>query len=335
MNHPHPTPHDTSGGVARRAVVKGAAWSVPVVAVAAAVPAHAASVTDPNLAVEVNDIPLVSVQVLSQNQPGFTYTATAGTVAAGTQITISTGGTASINAGNFVFEGAQISLAGIGGTTATFTTLQDLPEGQSFTIGLTGLTVNVIGTYTTRIVTPDTVQDDDIAIMTAGGVGVGSALGAFICFDVQGGEHAPLPDLAMDVSIDFNWCSTVGLSTSRRPSFTIKVSGGTIPAGTPFLLYSSSALSVASGTWTAGGQGLSLDLLGGGSQAAEFTAPRAITATTPLTVQFEGSISLNLNSTFYLAYLGNDTSPADNAKGMTVTGVTLLGATVASCQRIS
>ncbi|WP_018155597.1 hypothetical protein [Demetria terragena] len=329
----HFTSDESRRPVARRAIVQGAAWSVPVIALATAAPAHAASTA--NLAVTATNCSLVNVAVLSANQPGFTYTATEGTVPAGTEITISTGGTAAVNVGNFVFPGATLSVASIGGTTATFRTSRALNGGESFTIGLTGLSVNGIGTYTTRIVTPDTIQTDDIAIMSAGGVGVGTAVGAFVCFDPQAGTVAPVPDLAMDVQIDFGWCQTVGLSLTNRPSFQIRVTGGTIPAGTQFLLYSTSALSVGTGSWTAGGSNLGLSLLGSGGQAAQFTTPRAISPTTPLTIQREGALDIGVNSTYYLAYLGNDTAPANNARGMTVTGVRLGLVTVASCQRIT
>lgn len=331
MSSPNPGLSPDPSGVSRRTVVKGAAWTVPAVAVASAVPAQAASPTGNNLAVSVSDCSLVTIRVGGEN-PGFTYTVTEGTIPAGTQITITSGGTVALSAGNFVFDGLQLNLLGLGNGVATFETLQDMTVGQSIRIGLTGFTLNVIGTYTTNILTADDVQTDDIGIMNTGGVGLGS-LGVFICFDAAGGGEE-VPDLDFDVIVDYGWCATVGLGPAA--SFEIDASGGTIPAGTRFLLYSSAPLSLGIGNWTTGGgTALSLDLLGTGTQVAEFETPRDIAPGDPLTVEYQG-IQLNVASTFYLAYLGNDNDPANNATGMKVTGVTVpIIGTVANCERLT
>jgi len=327
---------DTSGDaapshVSRRLIVKGAAWSVPAVAVASAVPAFAAS-TDQNLRVTATNCSLVTLRILSNQMPGFTYEVTEGTVPAGTQIQITSGGVATLSSGNFQFDGG-LELLGIGSNVATFETQQDYTLGQTFTIGLRGLTVNVISTYTSRIITPDAVQSDDIAIMTAGGVGLGGVLGAFICFDPASPDAEPIPDLALNVNIKVNTCNTVML-LGALPKFVISAEGGTIPAGTQFLFYSTGALGAAIlGAWSYdSGKALSLDLLGLGSDAAIFATDRDITPSNPLTIQFKGLANIDANNTVYLAYLGNDTDPSDNAAGMTMTGATVLGTFTGSCQ---
>ncbi|MFD5224627.1 hypothetical protein ACFWHT_03310 [Microbacterium sp. NPDC058342] len=161
--------------MSRRTVVKGAAWSVPVIALSTAAPAFAASTQNNNLKVETVDCELITLGIAGSNFPGFRYTVTDGVIKAGTQIQITFGGLAAINAGNFELGGANgISLLNIGGNTATFELTQDYAANDpnlpsEFTIGLKGFTVNIVGVYTSRIITPDAVQDDNIAIMTAGG----------------------------------------------------------------------------------------------------------------------------------------------------------------------
>ena len=329
----HTATSELATGVSRRLVVKGAAWSVPAIAVASAVPAHAAS-TDQNLAVAANDCSLVTLRIGSDAMPGFTYTVTEGTVPTGTQITISSGGAVAINSGNFTLP-TGVSLLSVGGNVATFELQQDYTLGQSFTIGLKGLTINAIGTYTTDIITPDAVQNDDIAIMTAGGVGLGGVIGAFICF-TPGTAGAPtIPDLALNIDVAVTNCPAIAL-LGNRPQFTISVDGGdTIPAGTPFVFYSTAALSAGLlGAWTFdSGTALSLDALGIGSDAAVFTTSRDITSGTPMVIRFEGLASLDVNNTFYLAYLGNDADPSDNAGGMIVTGSGLGPLFLGTCQK--
>lgn len=321
----------SSQGFSRRTVVKGAAWSVPVIAMSTAAPAFAAS-TQNNLKVETVDCELITLGIAGSNFPGFRYTVTEGIIKTGTQIQVTFGGLAAINAGNFELGAANgVSLLNIGGNVATFALTRDYVAGENFTIGLKGFSVNIVGLYTSRIITPDAVEDDDIAIMTAGGVGVGSLLGAFICFD-SGDENVPnVTKVDYDIQVKLQKCDWLTLGSI--PTFRIGVVGGTIPMGTTFLMYGSSVATLAPGSWNVDGAGGSaLDLLGTGSNAWTFRTPRDITPSTPLDVKFTG-VGIFAAQTWYLAYLGEDVDPTNNAAGMQLTGVTLGIATVATCQK--
>lgn len=315
----------------RRTIVKGAAWSVPVIAMSTAAPAFAAS-TRNNLKVETVDCELITLGIAGSNFPGFRYTVTEGIIKKGTQIQITFGGLAAINAGNFELGAANgISLLNIGGNVATFELTRDYLVGENFTIGLKGFSVNIVGLYTSRIITPDAVQDDNIAIMTAGGVGVGSLLGAFICFDSGDDNVPPVTKVDYDIQVSIQKCQWLTLGSI--PTFRIGVVGGTIPQGTTFIMYGSSVATLAPGSWNVDGSvGSALDILGTGSNAWTFRTPRDITPSTPLDVKFTG-VGIFAAQTWYLAYLGEDINAANNAAGMQITGVTLGFATVATCQK--
>lgn len=115
-------------GVSRRTIAKGAAWSVPVVAVGAAAPAASASTT--------NDIGAFSLDgscgLLGTVNQGFTLAAS-GTapVPAGSVVTITGSGLASVTAINLSNQIANVT---IGSNSATIVLNQDLPAGQVLTM---------------------------------------------------------------------------------------------------------------------------------------------------------------------------------------------------------
>lgn len=100
----------TTSHLSRRTVVKGAAWSVPVIAVAAAAPAAAASETTEVSNFSING----DCGVLGVLGPGFDLTADASTpIPAGTVITVSAVGLASIGALQLGLSGGLAGIADI------------------------------------------------------------------------------------------------------------------------------------------------------------------------------------------------------------------------------
>lgn len=160
-------------GLSRRTIVKGAAWSMPVLATAVAVPAVSAS-TDENFDVGVtascvgnydldgllgliNDIPLVgpTVGTTVQNllsaiglQPfesrGFDITAVEGTIPAGTQFTLaSSPGLIDLSLLGDLIDANVLNLVTIGDGTATVALVNDLTEGEAAHITLQGSVVDL------------------------------------------------------------------------------------------------------------------------------------------------------------------------------------------------
>ncbi|MEP6477977.1 MAG: hypothetical protein ABJB03_01185 [Rhodoglobus sp.] len=160
----------SDGKVSRRTVAKMAAWSVPVLAVAVASPAEAASLNW-DVAVTANcsnnydlgvlqgllngvglglSIGLVQTALgLLGLTPGavrtFTITATAGVVPAGTQFTLSNAGLLTANlvgiSGFAALTVANILVINAG--TTTITTAVDMPQGTSVTLDLFKALVDV------------------------------------------------------------------------------------------------------------------------------------------------------------------------------------------------
>jgi hypothetical protein len=155
--------NNTHEGMSRRTIVKGAAWSIPVMAAAVAAPAAIAT-GGPGWDVTVQgncdnnyDLSLLEVLVGASLvgvvegllaappfnlQPGalreFTVTATEGTVIAGTSFTLDHGGLlnlALIGVSGFLSVSA-LDIIAIDANSATITLLNNFPEGQSFTLDL-------------------------------------------------------------------------------------------------------------------------------------------------------------------------------------------------------
>lgn len=120
-----------SNSTSRRAVVKGAAWSVPVIAAAVAAPAASASTSELG-ALQLNG----SCGVLGVLGPGFTLTASAtAPIPAGTVITIT--GTGIANIGVFSVTGGLASVAVLSGTSRQITLTAPLPAGATLNLRTT------------------------------------------------------------------------------------------------------------------------------------------------------------------------------------------------------
>lgn len=113
----------TSQQISRRSIAKGAAWTVPVVAVAAAAPAAFASTVDVG-AFHING----TCGVLGVLGPGFTLTAGPSTpLPVGTTVTITGSGIANI--GVFSVTGGTASVAILSNTARQITLTAALPAG--------------------------------------------------------------------------------------------------------------------------------------------------------------------------------------------------------------
>ncbi|MCS5713755.1 hypothetical protein NVV95_04215 [Herbiconiux sp. CPCC 205716] len=119
------TPIDAEKGLDRRTVMKGAAWSVPVIALAVATPAHAASIVD------VGAYALRGTcGTLGVLGPGFTLQAGPTTpLPVGTTVVISGSGVANI--GVFSVSGGTASVAVLSGTSRQITLTSALPAGAT------------------------------------------------------------------------------------------------------------------------------------------------------------------------------------------------------------
>jgi hypothetical protein len=142
----------------RRAIVKGAAWSVPVIAAAIATPARAASGTDLG-ALSLDG----TCGILGVIGPGFTLTASP-TVAipAGTQITITGSGIANI--GVFSITGGTASVNVLSPTTRIITLGADIPAGGQLAMRTT-LSISAAFTLNATLTLPagDTATGGKVA----------------------------------------------------------------------------------------------------------------------------------------------------------------------------
>ncbi|MDN7122072.1 hypothetical protein INN71_11800 [Nocardioides sp. ChNu-153] len=123
---PGQAPGDTSrSGVSRRSFTRAAAWSVPTVAVVAAAPAYAASISD------VGAFALAgSCGTLGVLGPGFTLQAgPTAPLPAGTSVTVT--GSGVTNIGVFSVSGGTASVAVLSGTSRLITLTSDLPAGAT------------------------------------------------------------------------------------------------------------------------------------------------------------------------------------------------------------
>ncbi|MDQ0707831.1 hypothetical protein QFZ52_000483 [Arthrobacter woluwensis] len=120
-----------SNSASRRAVVKGAAWSVPVIAAAVAAPAASASTSELG-ALALNG----TCGVLGVLGPGFTLTASAtAPIPAGTVITISGSGVANI--GVFSVTGGVATVNVLSGTSRQITLTAPLAAGTTLNLRTT------------------------------------------------------------------------------------------------------------------------------------------------------------------------------------------------------
>ncbi|PSS46071.1 hypothetical protein C6401_02395 [Arthrobacter woluwensis] len=120
-----------SNSASRRAVVKGAAWSVPVIAAAVAAPAASASTSELG-ALALNG----TCGVLGVIGPGFTLTASAtAAIPAGTVITINGSGVANI--GVFSVTGGVATVNVLSGTSRQITLTAPLAAGTTLNLRTT------------------------------------------------------------------------------------------------------------------------------------------------------------------------------------------------------
>ena len=122
---------DAEKGLDRRTVMKGAAWSVPVIALAVATPAHAASIVD------VGAFALRGTcGTLGLLGPGFTLQAGPTTpLPVGTTVTITGSGVANI--GVFSVSGGTATVNVLSGTSRQITLTAALPAGATIAIRTT------------------------------------------------------------------------------------------------------------------------------------------------------------------------------------------------------
>lgn len=145
-------------GLSRRTVVKGAAWSVPVIAAAVATPLAAASTTldltiTGNCAGQFRAAGLASnilnalTGLLGLDPATRTFTVTAGSTAvpAGTTFLLSNSGV--LNVGLITVTGAldvsALDIVNVGGGVTSITLEQPLAAGQSFVLDLLPAVVDV------------------------------------------------------------------------------------------------------------------------------------------------------------------------------------------------
>ncbi|MCK2026506.1 hypothetical protein [Microbacterium sufflavum] len=113
-------------GVSRRTIVKGAAWSVPVIAAAVATPLAAASGTTDIGAFALNG----SCGTLGVLGPGFTLTAgPSAPIPAGTTIAVT--GTGIANIGVFGVTGGTANVNVLSPTSRSITLTADVPAGAT------------------------------------------------------------------------------------------------------------------------------------------------------------------------------------------------------------
>lgn len=134
-------------GFSRRTVVKGAAWSVPVIAAAVATPLAAAS------NVEVGAFTTAGTcGVLGVLGPGFTLTASAtAPLPVGTTIAVTGSGVANI--GVFSVTGGTASVSVLSGTSRLITLTSALPAGATIAFRTT-LSISVAFTLNEVVTLP-------------------------------------------------------------------------------------------------------------------------------------------------------------------------------------
>jgi len=141
------TEQTTERTLTRRSVVKGAAWAAPVLALAVATPARAASMTDIG-AFEIEG----SCGVLGVLGPGFELTASPDApIPAGTTIQINGSGIANI--GVFTATPAIADVAILSPTSRSITLTADVPAGSTVALRTT-LSISVAFTLEASVNLP-------------------------------------------------------------------------------------------------------------------------------------------------------------------------------------
>jgi hypothetical protein len=141
------TPDEAERTLERRTIMKGAAWSIPVIALAVATPAAAASDIDLG-AFHLNG----TCGVLGVLGPGFTLTAgPTQPLPVGTTVTITGSGVANI--GVFSVTGGTANVAVLSGTSRQITLTSAVPAGATIAFRTT-LSISVAFTLNAVTATP-------------------------------------------------------------------------------------------------------------------------------------------------------------------------------------
>lgn len=141
-------PEAGPNGVTRRAIVKSAAWAVPVVTLGVAVPAHAASFPTDLGAFRLNG----SCGTLGVLGPGFVLTASSAVaLPAGTVVNIAGSGVANI--GVFSVRGGVANVDVLSSTARRITLLAAVPAGSAISFRTT-LSISLAFTLTGTVVLP-------------------------------------------------------------------------------------------------------------------------------------------------------------------------------------
>jgi len=163
----------TARGHTRRTVIKSAAWSIPAIAVATAVPLAAASVPPAQQNVIVTSSCYgINILGIGQSFPQFTITAVGAPIQAGSTFLLTGTGIANLTFGDTNGLGVLNILSS---DSAIFTLNQAIPAGSSATLQVTGFaSAQVLRSYTMSVGTiignANTNHADDAASQTLLGV---------------------------------------------------------------------------------------------------------------------------------------------------------------------
>lgn len=135
----------SSGHVTRRTIAKGAAWSLPVVAVAAAAPSANASTPVQDVDVDASCYGL-NIGGLGLSYPQFSIIAVGAPIAAGSTFTLTSDGLANVTIGG---DTALIDIGILAHSSRVITLRQTIPVGGVTTIQITGLlSAQILKSYT-------------------------------------------------------------------------------------------------------------------------------------------------------------------------------------------
>lgn len=181
--------NNTSKGFTRRTVVKGAAWSVPVIAAAVATPLSAAVSTALDLTIvgtcagEFRAAGLAApvlnglTAILGLDPATRTFTVTAGTVPVpvGTTFLLSNSGL--LNVGLITVTGdidvSALDIVNVGGGVTSFTLQEALAPGESFVLNLLPAVVDVkVAATQTLSLSTDATTSGAVAVLAGSTVNV-------------------------------------------------------------------------------------------------------------------------------------------------------------------
>ena len=297
----------TVRGVERRAFIKGAAWSVPVITTAAVAPLSSASTGGMALSVAAGGCDFVAAPSPGSETPGFRYTVVDGAAPANTELhlDLTASGIAAVSADTFslrVSSGdatGSLALAFAGGRQATVRLLRDFTQGEWIDVGFAGIRDGAAGRAMTLV-------NGRSSGFTAGIAGAGTS-GAALCIADEVVRIDPKHLSPADVQVT---------GASRRFRIAIE-GGGTIPAGTSFLLFRTTGTDTDLGTWNWSANGAVTraeltDLPGVSGIAKIVRLPFPIEPGTAVQlVADHGGADVNL------AFIGTDRDPANNSSGTT------------------